>query len=156
MRSTCRSFAGKMNKYNTRKVFWNKKQIAKNYKVGIFQMIFGSVKKKFSTIIIIKWNIAPHHISNKFIAQAISFTIWHRQFNQGNDLIISSNLTFVIEGVKYFKTNWRNWVKLILHVFIPKCGNLAILLSLKFYVKSILRILEVQKLPFNTFRGSDF
>ena len=61
-------------------------------------MIFGSVKKKFSTIIIIKWNIA--HISNKFIAQAISFTIWHRQFNQGNDIIISSNLTFVIGGVK--------------------------------------------------------
>ena len=148
MRSTCRSFAGKMNKYNTRKVFWNKKQIAKNYKVGIFQMIFGSVKKKFSTIIIIKWNIAPHHISNKFIAQAISFTIWHRQFNQGNDLIISSNLTFVIGGVKYFKTKLKIVKFIFFHVFIQQCGNLAILLSLGFYVKSILRILEVQNTQF--------
>ena len=59
-----------MNKYKTKrkKILLNsKKQIAKNYKIGIFQMIFGSVKKKFSTIIIIKWNIA--HISNKFIAR---------------------------------------------------------------------------------------
>ena len=30
----------------------------------------------------------------------------------------------------------------------PRCGNFRIFLSLRFYVKSILQILEVSKLPF--------
>ena len=38
----------------------------------------------------------------------------------------------------------------------PQCANVRILLSRRFYVKSIWRILEVQNLPFNTFQGSEF
>ena len=34
---------------------------------------------------------------------------------------------------------------------ISKCGNLRIFLSFRFYVKSILRLLRVQKLPFLSF-----
>ena len=36
-----------------------------------------------------------------------------------------------------------------------ECGNFMIFLSLRFYVKAILEHLEVQNLPFNTFRGSE-
>ena len=39
---------------------------------------------------------------------------------------------------------------------LTQCGNFMIFLYFKFYVKSILRILEVQNLPFNTFRGPEF
>ena len=40
---------------------------------------------------------------------------------------------------------------------ITQCGNFKIFLPLKFYVKSILGILEVQNLPFfDSFRGSAF
>ena len=37
-----------------------------------------------------------------------------------------------------------------------QCGNFMIFLSLRFYVKSILGILEVQNLSFDTFRGCRF
>ena len=37
-----------------------------------------------------------------------------------------------------------------------QCGNFIHLLSLRFYVKSSLKILEVQNQPFNAFKGSEF
>ena len=38
----------------------------------------------------------------------------------------------------------------------PLCGNFCIFLSLRFYVKSIFGILDVQKLPFLPFTGCGF
>ena len=39
---------------------------------------------------------------------------------------------------------------------VPLCGNLRSFLLFRFYVKSILENLEVQKRPFFNFRGSEF
>ena len=58
----------------------------------------------------------------------------------------------------HIKSEWKKKYILLLKVTFPECGNFMIFLSLslRFYVKSILGIVEVKNLPFFTFRGYEF
>ena len=68
----------------------------------------------------------------------------HRKNISSNHLSTYS----VISSVKVLVS--RNFCQM------TQCGNFRIFLSLRFYVKSILEILEVLKLPFFHFRHSEF
>ena len=75
------------------------------------------------------------------------------------------DLVFEVNNVFHVRGSWQNilefWQQFVggddmsglKKGQILQCGNFMIFLSLRFYVKSILEILQVQNLPF---RGSNF
>ena len=52
---------------------------------------------------------------------------------------------------------WTNqgW-RYVIHMIITQCGNFMIFVSFRFYMKSILRILEGENQPFYHIRGFEF